>query len=267
MDYMTIIGFVGALSVLFLGIVKDGSVSALINLHGVTIVVGGTFFATMVNSSLEDIWNSARAALYLLAKPKFLQPQAAISEITRLATRARQEGLRSLQDEGRTVGDDGFVSRAIDVCMTVGDERLARLALEKEIGQMVNRHKEVGNIYRTAGLLAPMFGLLGTLIGIIQVLRNISEVESVGPAMATAISSAFYGILLANLLFVPGAGKLRNRSLSEYTSKEIILEGLMDIFFSDRIPVLIETRLLSYLQSGKIQAQGDRSGPPMAGIK
>lgn len=182
-------------------------------------------------------------------------PDEVLPIINRLAFKARQLGVLSIEDEAKNISDDGFLSRAIDVSLTTNDETLSRLTLEKEVARIRSRHLEIGNVFRTMGLLGPMFGLLGTLIGIISVLRNISNPESVGPAMAVAISSAFYGILLSNLICVPAAGKLRSRSMEELLSKEIIVEGLMDIFFSDRIPTMIEMRLLSYLNPGKVKKE------------
>ena len=259
MDLMTIIGMLGAVALLLTGIGGGAGLKAFINAHGILIVVGGTFFATMVNSSYKEIRDSLSAAFSLLLKPKHIPPEDVIPSLTRIATQARQKGALSIQDEGRDIGDDGFLSHAIEVCLSTNDEPTARVTLEREINHIRVRHREVGNIFRTAGLLSPMFGLLGTLIGIISVLRNISEPESVGPAMAIAISSAFYGILLANLVFVPGAGKLRTRSIEELLSKEMMMEGLLDAVFSDRIPVVIEMRLLSYLKTGTVAKEPEKA--------
>jgi chemotaxis protein MotA len=252
---MTLAGFLGAVVLLTYGIWHEGAMGAFANSHGIILVIGGTLCATMINSSVHDMLNAFKAGFSLLGKPKYIPPDQVLPLVSRLATKARQAGKMALESEKRSVADDGFLERVIDIAMTTNDETLARLTLEEEVVQIKRRHQEVGNVFRTAGLLGPMFGLLGTLIGIISVLRNISDPESVGPAMAVAISSAFYGILLANLFCVPAAGKLRSRSLEELLSKEILLEGLMDIFFSDRIPTMIEMRLVGYLKAGKVRRE------------
>lgn len=250
MDLTTLAGGLGAIALLLYGIMHEGALGAFMNLHGVTLVLGGTLCATMINSSPRDMANSFKAGISLLFKPKTIPAEDVLRHMTWMATKARQLGVLSLEEERKNIKDDGFLARAIDVCVTTNDETLSRLTLEEEIERIKKRHQEVGNVFRTMGLLGPMFGLLGTLIGIISVLRNISEPESVGPAMAVSISSAFYGILLANLFCVPAAGKLRSRSLDELVSKEIMKEGILDIFFSDRIPTMIEMRLLSFLKGG-----------------
>lgn len=262
MDAMTIFGILGAISLITLGIAEGGAVSAFMNLHGILLVIGGTLCSTMVNSSFKEIKDTFKAGFFLFRKPHYIQAEQIIPIVSALATKSRQQGIFSLQDEGKDIGDDGFFAHAIDVCLTTNDELLARVTLEKEINQVRVRHREVGNIFRTAGLLSPMFGLLGTLIGIIGVLRNISDPEKVGPEMAVAISSAFYGILIANLVCVPGAGKLRTRSMEELLSKEMMVEGLCDVIFSSRIPIIIEMRLLSYLQTGKMSEEGGGTAVP-----
>ena len=259
MDLMTIVGILGAVTLLVMGIGGAAQLRAFLSFHGLLIVVGGTFAATMINSSFQEIRDAVSAGFSIFFKPKHISPEEIVGYISRLASKARQLGPLSIQDEGKDAEDDGFLAHAIEICVSSHDESLARVTLEREINHIRMRHREVGNIFRTSGLLSPMFGLLGTLIGIINVLRNIAEPESVGPAMAVAISSAFFGILLANLIFVPGAGKLRTRSIQEVLSKEMIMEGLMDVVFSDRIPVIIEMRLLSYLRTGTVVKEPDKA--------
>lgn len=247
MDFMTIFGLVGGFGVLYWGVKEGGSVSAFINLHGVMIVCGGTFFAAMINSSAQEMRSALRAGLQLFASHKVKAPEEMIPIIVELCRKARQGGVRAIQDAGAEAGDDGFMGRVIDACLVLNDERLARDAVIAEINQVRTRHRETGNIFRVMGLLAPMFGLLGTLIGIIAVLRNLSDASQAGPAMAVAISSAFYGIVLSNLVCVPAANKLRSRSMTELLSKEVVLIGILTIVFSSRSPMAVEAGLSGYL--------------------
>ena len=147
---------------------------------------------------------------------------------------------------------------AIDACLTTSDEKLAREILSQKIRQIRARHTEASNIFRTASILFPMFGLVGTLIGIVTVLKNISNPKNVGSAMAVALSTAFFGILAANLVCVPVAGKLRLRSLEEAMVKEIVAEGVLKIFFTSEIPTQITMYLESFLRakfdSGELSA-------------
>jgi chemotaxis protein MotA len=109
---------------------------------------------------------------------------------------------------------------------------------------------------------SPTFGLIGTVVGIVGVLKNISNPESLGPAMAMALSASFYGIFLANMVFLPLAGKLRTRSIHEIVAKQILAEGLLAIFFTDEASSLIEMRLVSYLQ--KRQESSAKAPAPAA---
>ena len=264
MDFMTLLGFVGGVILLMVSITREGALGVFMNPHGLTIVLGGTLFATMINSSFRETIAFVKAGVSLFLKPKSIAPDQVIFQVVRLAGIARRSGVMAIQEEEKDIGDDGFFEHAIEVVLTANDEKVARVILEKEINQIRLRHREVGNIFRTAGLLSPMFGLLGTLIGIISVLKNISEPTSVGPAMAVAISSAFYGILMANLVFVPGAGKLRTRSLEEILYKEIVTEGMINIVFTAKIPIVIEMQLLSYLQGGKRSEESGGASAPVS---
>jgi chemotaxis protein MotA len=139
----------------------------------------------------------------------------------------------------------GFLERAATAALEYSDSKFVRQVLEQEINQAFDDINEVANIYRTMGVLAPMFGLLGTLIGIIAVLKEISNPEAVGPAMAVAITSAFYGILFANIVCVPVAGKLRSRALAQIRIKSMVLEGIMEIM-KGSLPMVVERRLQAY---------------------
>ena len=130
--------------------------------------------------------------------------------------------------------------------MEYNDSNFVRHVLEQEVNQRVDEMNEVANVYRTMGILAPMFGLLGTLIGIMGVLREISNPEFVGPAMAVAITSAFYGIVFANIVCVPIAGKIRTKIWMDVKVKSMILEGIMEIT-KGSVPIVVERRLQSFI--------------------
>ncbi|HRY28950.1 MAG TPA: MotA/TolQ/ExbB proton channel family protein [Elusimicrobiota bacterium] len=257
MDLMTIVGLLGGVTVIVFGMIQGQSWASFLNAHGVVLVLGGTIFATMINSSARELWDAFLAGLSLLKTQSTPSPEQSISQLVRLAQKARRDGAMSLKDEARHVGD-GFFSRAIQVSLSSPDQKTAYEILAKEINMIRARHREVGNLFRTMGLLGPMFGLLGTLIGIVSVLKNMSDPRSVGPSMALALSSAFYGILFANLICVPVAGKLRMRSLNEAIAKELIVEGILAVVFTNEMPLFIQTRLHAYLQ----KRQNGESSPP-----
>jgi chemotaxis protein MotA len=132
------------------------------------------------------------------------------------------------------------------VAVEYNDPELVKSILEGEINTSFDRHNEVINVFRTAAILAPMFGLLGTLIGIVSVLKQISNPETVGGAMAVAMTTAFYGISLANMFCVPVAGKLRIRNLEELRAKSMVADGVV-MMMRGTIPLVIERKLQAYL--------------------
>ena len=264
MEYLTIGGIAGGLLVLAAGIFLGGSYGAFASPHGLLIVGGGTLFATLINSSGADIDSLLRAVRTLFSRPEHASPRRAKTSLIELCRLARQRGTRALQDSSALTASDPFLARAFDICLTLSDQSLARAAIEREINMMRIRHRETGNILRAMGIIAPMFGLLGTLIGIIAVLGNLSDATQAGRAMAVAISSAFYGILFSNLFFVPLANKLRARSIAEGLMRELAMIGMLEIVFSQRVPVALELELDAFLENRRRGADGGRR-PQAAG--
>ncbi len=251
MNLTSIFGFALAIGVFWWGMASAHVGTKFFNLHGIVLVVGGAFAATLINSEPHEIWASVRAFFSIFYNPPNPPAHTAIPTLVEYSRKARKEGFISLHGMGKDFGD-GFLSKAIQILIEgEGDIKGARWLLEKEINRTALRHREVQNIFRTVGILAPMFGLLGTLIGIVEVLNNFSDPKAVGPSMATAITSAFYGIVLANLLCVPVAGKLRQRTLNELLLKEMILEGLLSVHDGE-VPSVVEGKLSTYL-SGKMR--------------
>lgn len=251
MNITSILGMVLGAGVMWWGMNSGHVLKTFINWHGVILVLGGAFAATLVNSELHEIVASVRAFFSIVMKPKNPPAPTIIPVMIELSRKSRKEGFLSLHGLGKDFGD-GFLSKAIQVLIEgEGDIKAARWLLEKEINRTALRHREVQNIFRTVGILSPMFGLLGTLIGIVEVLNNFSDPKAVGPSMATAITSAFYGICMANFICVPVAGKLRQRTLNELLLKEMILEGLLAIH-DEEVPSAVEGKLSTYL-SGKMR--------------
>jgi chemotaxis protein MotA len=223
MDITTIIGFLGAVGLISAGVAGEQISASLINMHGVVVVLGGTLVATLINTPLKFI-------------------RGAISELGLIF---RENDEVALKEADPAVAK-GFLSRAATAALEYNDTKFVREVLEQEINQGVDDMNEVANVYRTMGVMAPMFGLLGTLIGIIGVLKDLANPESVGPAMAVAITSAFYGIFFANMICVPIAGKMRAKVWLDVRMKSMILEGVLEIM-KGSMPLVIERRLQSYL--------------------
>ncbi|MBI4346908.1 MAG: MotA/TolQ/ExbB proton channel family protein [Elusimicrobia bacterium] len=260
MDLFSVIGLVGGLGLYAWGIVDGGSVGAFVNAHGIALVIGGTVFATMIYCPMHGFITAIKGGIQVFKSPRWVDPTRAIDIMSSLVRGARQLGPEAVENEIRSVVDDGFFLRAYKTCLSSPDEAAARNVLEREIIQTGNRHREIVNIYKTLGTISPMMGLMGTVIGIVSVLRNITDPAMVGASMGVAMSTAFYGILMAGLIFLPMAGKLRLRSIGELLSKEIIMEGMLALQFTTDPPSTLERKLLSYLTATSI---GTRAKTPL----
>ncbi|MDA8131871.1 MAG: MotA/TolQ/ExbB proton channel family protein [Elusimicrobia bacterium] len=245
MDITTLLGFCGAAGLILAGVAGNQISASLINMHGVVVVLGGTVVATLINTPLKFVVRAVRELGLIFREKDEASPEKLIPVIVSLAEQSRMRGLAALKEASTSVAG-GFLNRAATAALEYNDYKFVREVLEMEINQGVDDMNEVANVYRTMGVMAPMFGLLGTLIGIIGVLKDLSNPESVGPAMAVAITSAFYGIFFANMVCVPIAGKMRARIWMEVRLKSMILEGVLEIM-KGSMPLVVERRLQSYL--------------------
>ena len=245
MDIAVIIGLLGGVGLFIRAVGSTHIESIFINPHGIGIVLGGTLCAMLVDSSFTGLLGMLRSLALLVAPPSLPTIEEAISELVRLSRRSKAEGgLLALQGESADFAG-GFLSRAIEVALRNNTTSEVRQILEEDIRQRRIRWIAEENRFRTMAVLFPMFGLLGTLLGIVGVLKNISDYAKVGPAMALSITTAFYGIAFSNLICVPVAGKLRSRAMREMLLCEVIMEGVVDIL-SARQPFQVESHLLAY---------------------
>lgn len=254
------VGFVLAALLVGWGMTSSGTPGALLNRHGVLVVLGGTVAATLIAVPLRQL-GSAFVRLGGLFLPSPLpSPEEAVAEIVRLARVAQTGGgILALQEEGRELAG-GFPYRAISVAIATGESAETRRVLEREIKQTRIGRQEDANVFRTIGVLSPMFGILGTLLGMIEVLGSLSEPAKVGPAMALALSSAFLGIAIANFLCIPIAGQLRLTAMRETLVLEILLEGIVEIA-AGKAPYVVELHLSSYLAQRRTDSEAGAGAP------
>lgn len=256
MDLLTPAGFIVGGLVIYWGMQTGGAAVSFGSLHGIGIVMGGTLGALLIHCSVRELAAAARSFFALFMAPRTPDSEALVTFLTQLCREARRGGLKAIQDAGSQFEDDGFLARALDVALGSGDARSAQEALEREINNVRSRHREVAAIFRTTATLAPMYGLMGTLIGIVGVLGDLKDPAAIGSSMSVALASAFYGITLSNLVCLPVAGKLRSRSLLELTAKELVMVGVLDIVYTQKAPTVVELGLRSFLQGGRRDAAG-----------
>jgi chemotaxis protein MotA len=244
MDFSTILGVGGTLALVVIGVAGGQVGKVFLNLHAVTIVFGGTCFAMLINTPMQYVRETVHAILSLLRADPYADPGALVPVLTKMAQEVQANGLGALRNANDRVGG-GYLAQASITALEYNNAEFVRKVLENEVNNSVDRSNEVINVIRTAGVVSPMIGLIGTLLGIIVVLGQIAEPDKVGSAMAIAITSAFYGIMFSNLFCIPVAGKLRMRLWEEIKVKAMIIEGVVGMM-QGTVPLVLERRLLSF---------------------
>jgi chemotaxis protein MotA len=172
-------------------------------------------------------------------------PEQIINTLVNFSQKARREGILSLEQEASEV-EDTFLQSGIELAVDGTEPELIREILSTDLDKIETRHKFGQGIFSTMGNYAPAFGMIGTLIGLVQMLRAMDDPSAIGPGMAVALLTTFYGCILANLIFIPIAGKLKSRSGEELLIKELMIEGILSIQSGDN-PRIVEQRLKSFL--------------------
>lgn len=243
MDLATALGSAGLVALVAIAIVTGQVSSVFLNFHGLFVVLGGCAVAMLLNTPLTLLTETLKALMTLWRAP--IEAKEVIPTLITMSQNVHARGLNAMGGADQKMAA-GFLQRAAQVSMEFKEPKYVEEVLSAEIAREMEHHTEIVNVFRTMSILFPMFGLIGTLIGIVDVLKQISDPAAVGPAMAVAITSAFYGISLANLFATPIAGKLRLKFLEEYQVKAVIVEGVTEML-KGTVPVLVERRLESYL--------------------
>ncbi len=253
-------GAVLAVLLVFTSLVTSSGSRALFDVHGIIVVLGGTLIAMLVNCPMRRILSALRGAGSLFWRARQPSPEEVVGEMSRLARRAQTEGgLLSLQGESRDFAG-GFLNRAITVAIATGESHEMHEILDAEIRQLRIRRQEDANLIRTLGTLSPMFGLLGTILGMIHVLETIATPAKVGPAMALALSSAFLGISFSAIVCIPVSGQMRLRAMQETMLLEMILEGVLDVA-AGKPAALVELHLTGYAEDRRTREAVAPAGP------
>ncbi|NLN06527.1 MAG: motility protein A [Firmicutes bacterium] len=227
MDLLTVLGIVLGLSLVLGAIAMEGSLVIFWSFSSLMITVGGSFAALLINFQMPQM-----KMVFQITKKAFLEDVKDIGEyisiFVALGQKARREGLLALEDDLEQL-DDEFLTSGMQMVIDGLDPEMIRDIMETEIEAMAARHRLGQDVFRSWGSLAPAFGMIGTLIGLIQMLVNLDDPSSIGPGMAVALLTTFYGALLANLIFIPLAGKLSIRSEAESAIRAAIIEGVLAI--------------------------------------
>lgn len=247
-DIASIIGVIGCIAIVILGIVtgKQG-ISALENfwdLQSIMITFGGAIACTMFANSMKDFVGGFKSFRLVFKVPNSNTPEI-ITRIIELSNVARKEGLLSLEEAAGGL-EDHFLKKGILLIVDGTDPDLVRAIMETELISIEGRHKKRITFWDNLGAMGPAWGMIGTLIGLINMLKTMSDPTTVGPSMATALVTTFYGSMLANWICAPVSAKLREFNDAEMMVKEIMIEGLLSIQAGEN-PRVIEEKLKSFL--------------------
>lgn len=244
MDVTTVIGIATGGALLFLAIFQGGGVGIFINISALMITAGGTVAATLINYPLGDILRVMGVVRNAFLH-KMESPERTIQHLVAFAEKARREGLLALEKDLATV-DDPFMKGGLELAIDGLDPELVTSMLKMELNFLMERHRRGQGMFKAMGKFAPAFGMLGTLIGLIQMLRSIEDPSAIGPGMAVALITTFYGTLIANLICIPLAGKLETISEHEVMVKDLAIEGIRAIQSGDS-PRVVDRKLKSFL--------------------
>lgn len=244
MDLATIIGLVLAFGLVIAGIMMNSTLLIYIDIPSAVIVLGGTIGAALVNypiGHMMSVLKVCRKTLFATMD----DPKDIISRFMDYANRARREGILSLEPILKEI-DDEYLKKGLQLTVDGLEPQTIQEIMETEIHYLESRHETGAEILGAMGNYAPALGMIGTVIGLVAMLSTMSDPSTIGPAMAVALITTFYGALLANLIFNPMAGKLKLRSRQEVLLREMVLEGILAISKGEN-PRIIEEKLNSYL--------------------
>ncbi|MBM3282719.1 MAG: motility protein A [Euryarchaeota archaeon] len=244
MDIATIIGIIGGLGCIAYGILQGAGVASFIHIPSLMITLGGTIAATLINFPLPEILKIWKTAINVFKSHGF-DPSTPIPLIISYAEKSRQEGLLSLEDSVYDLGDE-FFSLGMRLIIDGTDPEQVRDIMEIELAFLEERHSKGQRVFTSMAKYSPAFGMIGTLIGLISMLKDINDPSTIGPSMAVALITTFYGSLMANLVFMPIAGKLKTRTADEVLMRRIILEGILMIQAQVN-PRYINQKLIAFL--------------------
>jgi chemotaxis protein MotA len=248
MDIATMVGAVAGFVLICGAIFMGGGAGAFFNVPAMLITFGGTACATLVHFPLAEVLR-----IFAVVKRTFAVniPPAdrVIRDMSEFARTARRDGVLALEESMRSC-DDEFLSKGLQLIVDGTESDQIREVMLIELNTLQRRNRIGASILSFMGEAAPAFGMIGTLIGLVQMLRQLEDPSMIGVGMATALLTTFYGALLANLLFIPLAGKLQTRAKEEETIRRMMIEGLQGIQ-SGANPSVLEDRLMSFLAPGE----------------
>ncbi len=244
MDLASLVGVLLGGGLVLSAILMGGSLSIFWDAPSVMIVLGGTIASVLICFKLQSVTSVISVMKKVLLYP-LPSTTAEIERIVTFSNLARREGLLALEEKLEEL-DDEFMQKGLRLIIDGFPGETVREILEIDMGNLIQRHQSGKKILETMGAMAPAFGMIGTLIGLIQMLQNMSDPSAIGAGMAVALLTTFYGALSSNLIYIPFGTKLDNRSKEEVALKSLMIEGIIAIQSGDK-PALVKEKLKSFL--------------------
>lgn len=249
MDITTIVGLIICLVFVVLGIVTGEEGPAAMGHFGdvvsVFITLGGSVSCMMIQAKSFPDFIASFKSFSLALKRHDVDPAAGIKNIINLSNVARKEGLLALEEAANNIEDD-FLKKGIMLIVDGTDPELVRSIMDTELSAIDERHNEKVMFWANWGGMGPAWGMIGTLVGLVNMLYNMDDMSKIGPNMAVALLTTLYGSMLANWICIPISFKLKMHNSNEIKMKEIMVEGLLSIQAGEN-PRVIEEKLKSFL--------------------
>lgn len=249
MDIASIGGIIVALLGILSGMMMEGGkISQITQPTAALIVIGGTVGAVMLQFPL-DIFLAALKKIVRIFLPGKSSNEEVLNQIVAFANKARKSGIVSLDQDLPTV-EDPFLKQALMLAIDGTEPNEVRKIMEMELDNKSEMEEKIPQVFEAAGGYSPTVGIIGAVLGLIQVMQHLDNIDEVGRGIAVAFVATIYGVAFANLIFLPAAGKLKIRAHHEHLAKEMMLEGVISIL-EGMNPRMIETKLRTYLFENK----------------
>jgi len=243
MDILTLVGLLAGILIVVLAMLANATVLTFLNLPGLAIVLGGTFAVTLIKFRMPSVASAFRLAFRTAFTDRLPRPAELIREVGVLARVVRKEGILGLENHET---DDEFLQKAINLCVDGHPPELVEEALLQETQQTAERYEVAERVFRGIGESAPAIGMLGTLVGLVQMLNTLDDPSSIGPAMAIALLTTLYGAFIAQLIALPLADKLQLKAEDDSRNQMLIITSIKSIMRGENPRVMTEL-LSSYV--------------------
>lgn len=249
---MILAGIFIAILAIYFGVPEiQENLGTYIQSHSFLLVAGGTISATLVSTSWTNMrrFLSSMKAQLLPGKNLSTQADEAVKKLVQISELAQQRSRQELVNEGQGFGD-GFLDRALNLLGSGLEREFIAQTLRTDIEEDTKRHLSTIRLARSMGTYAPLFGMAGTVMGIIQVLRNVTDVDNIVSGMSLALLTTLYGLLMTAVFFIPLSNRLRQQANQEKQVKEIIAVGILAIYDKE-IPLKVKRSLTAYLDASQ----------------